>query len=173
MSSPRIRPFEDTDTAGAARALVSVHTTDGYPVEGVGRPIAWIRSPDVLSAWVAEADGEIVGHVAVMRSRGEDAVRLWQRWSGTDASTIAVLARLFVVREARGDSVGEHLTRTAMEYAQREKLRLVLDVMTKDTAAIRLYERLGWQKIGRADHRYGDDQRMAALCYVSPDAGPR
>jgi ribosomal protein S18 acetylase RimI-like enzyme len=62
----------------------------------------------------------IVGHVAVMRSQGEDAVKLWQRQSGADASTIAVLARLFVVREARRHAVGEHLTRAAMEHADRE-----------------------------------------------------
>jgi ribosomal protein S18 acetylase RimI-like enzyme len=47
----------------------------------------------------------------------------------------------------------------------------VLDVMTKDTAAIRLYERLGWQKIGEASHHFGDGQRTAALCFVSPEAG--
>jgi len=50
---------------------MKVHETDGYPVEGVDDPEAWIRPPAVLSAWVAEEDGTIVGHVAVIRPQGE------------------------------------------------------------------------------------------------------
>ena len=55
-----------------------------------------------------------------------------------------------------------------MEFAKRQGLRLVLDVMTKDTDAIRLYERLGWARIGETTHRYGDGLRTPAVCYVSP-----
>ncbi len=40
--------------------------------------------------------------------------------------------------------------------------------MTKDKAAIRLYERMGWQSIGDASHAYGEGQQMRAVCYVSP-----
>jgi hypothetical protein len=29
-----VRPFENSDLAEAASALIDVHTTDGYPVEG-------------------------------------------------------------------------------------------------------------------------------------------
>jgi ribosomal protein S18 acetylase RimI-like enzyme len=79
-----------------------------------------------------------------------------------------VLARLFVLREARGRALGEQLTRTAMEFARHQGLRLVLDVMAKDTAAIRLYERLGWTRTGDTTHRYGDGLRTAAVCHVSP-----
>lgn len=40
--------------------------------------------------------------------------------------------------------------------------------MTKDDAAIRLYERLGWQPIRTATHTFGDGQQTDAVCYVSP-----
>jgi ribosomal protein S18 acetylase RimI-like enzyme len=40
--------------------------------------------------------------------------------------------------------------------------------MTKDTAAIRLYERLGWQHIGEVSHHFGADQQIPAVCYVWP-----
>lgn len=53
MESIVIRPFEDTDLPGAAAALTEVHATDGYPVEGVALPEAWLRSDDVLASWVA------------------------------------------------------------------------------------------------------------------------
>ena len=172
MNAPTVRPFKDTDTPGAARALISVHATDGYPVEGVDEPEAWIQAPDVISAWIAETNAAIVGHVAIMRPNGEEAVSLWQRQSGADESTIAVLARLFVIREARKKATGERLMRAATEHARQKRLRLVLDVMTKDTAAIHLYERLGWKRIGQAIHRYGNSQHTDALCYVSPENGP-
>lgn len=163
-----VRPFRDADLAATTAALVAVHGTDGYPVEGVDRPESWLRSPHVLASWVAESDAAILGHVALMRPRGEDAVTLWTRRSGSGEDHVAVLARLFVLREARGQSIGEQLTTTAMEFAKRRGLRPVLDVMTKDSAAIRLHERLGWTRIGEAAHHYGDGRHTAALCYVAP-----
>nr|WP_202477602.1 GNAT family N-acetyltransferase [Streptomyces sp. SID5470] len=154
--------------AGAASALVEVHTTDGYPVEGVDHPEEWLRSTDVIAAWVGQLDGTTVGHVAIMRPRGEDAVSLWMQQSGDREDQVAVLARLFVVKEARKHAVGERLMQAAMSYGSEHGLRLVLDVMTKDSAAIRLYERLGWREIGRAPHHYGNGQSIDAVCYVAP-----
>ena len=40
--------------------------------------------------------------------------------------------------------------------------------MTKDAAAIRLYERLGWQRIGTTEHDDGHGHAIDAYCYVSP-----
>ena len=170
MKSVIVRPFENTDLAGAAAALTEVHATDGYPVEGVDHPEAWLRSDDVIAAWVSEVDRAIVGHVALMRPQGEDAVSLWMQQSGDSEAQIAVLARLFVVKAARKHAVGERLMQAAMSYGSEHGLRLVLDVMTKDASAIRLYERLGWREIGRAPHHYGDGQSSDAVCYVAPSA---
>lgn len=170
MKPAIVRPFENADLADAAAALTEVHSTDGYPVEGVDHPEAWLRSDDVIAAWVGEIDGAIVGHVAVMRPHGEDAVSLWMQQSGDEEARIAVLARLFVVKAARKNAVGERLMQAAMEYGRERGIRLVLDVMTKDTAAIRLYERLGWREIGRTPHRYGDGQSIDAVCFVAPQA---
>jgi ribosomal protein S18 acetylase RimI-like enzyme len=168
MADAVVRAIQDADIPGAAAALVQVHATDGYPVEGVAQPTEWISSPAVAQAWVAEAGGRIVGHVAVMRPQGEDAVTLWRALSKDEETPVGVLARLYVVREARGRSVGEWLVREAMAYATERGMRLVLDVMTKDAGAIRLYERMGWRAIGEATHVFGDDQRIGAVCYVSP-----
>ncbi|MDH6450184.1 MULTISPECIES: GNAT family N-acetyltransferase [unclassified Streptomyces] len=170
MKSVIVRPFEDSDLADAAAALVDVHTTDGYPVEGVEEPETWLRSADVIAAWVGELDGAVVGHVAIMRPHGEDAVSLWMQQSGDKEDQIAVLARLFVVKSARKHAVGESLMQAAMSYADEHGIRLVLDVMTKDTAAMRLYERLGWREIGRAPHHYGSGQSIDAVCYVAPSS---
>ncbi|MFI5792078.1 GNAT family N-acetyltransferase [Streptomyces sp. NPDC051677] len=167
-----IRRFEDTDLLGTAAALTDVHATDGYPVEGVARPEEWLRSQDVLASWVAQAGRRIVGRVAVMRPRGEGAVSLWVEQSGDDEQRIGVLARLFVVRDAGGRAVGERLVRTAMGYGLSHDRRLVLDVMVKDAAAMRLYERLGWLRTGHVAHPYGQGQGIEAACYVAPGTGP-
>ncbi|MZD07752.1 GNAT family N-acetyltransferase [Streptomyces sp. SID5785] len=173
MTDLVIRPFEDGDIAGASAALIEVHATDGYPVEGVEDPKAWLTSDDVLAAWVAAEEGRVVGHVSVMKPRGEEAVVFWQKQSGDSQEGIGVLARLFVVRDARKRAAGERLMRAAMDYGQREGRRLVLDVVSKDVAAMRLYERLGWRKIGEAVHPYGDGQTIDAVCFVSPDSEAR
>ena len=91
-----IRSRRDSDIPGAAKALVKVHESDGYPVEGVDEPEAWLTPPEVLQAWIAELDGHVVGHVALSHPNGEDAVSLWLDQSDTAESEVAVLARLFV-----------------------------------------------------------------------------
>lgn len=163
-----IRPRVDTDIAGAGAALVRTHASDGYPVEGVDDPEAWLTSPALLKAWVAEIAGTIVGHVAISRPDGEEAVALWMDQSGASEKDVAVLSRLFVAPEARRKSVGESLARVAAEYGQSQGVRLVFDVLTKDTAAIRLYERLGCTRLGPATHAYGAGQQAEAVCYVVP-----
>ncbi|EGG49614.1 putative acetyltransferase [Streptomyces griseoaurantiacus M045] len=44
----------------------------------------------------------------------------------------------------------------------------MLDVMAKDAAAIRLYERLGWRQIGETLHHFGDSRAIPAMCFVAP-----
>lgn len=93
---------------------------------------------------------------------------LWLDQSGATESEVAVLARLFVTPEVRRMVLGRRLTEAAMEYADDHGLRLVLDVMTKDTAAMRLYEVLGRERIGVSKHTYGEGQQTDAICYISP-----
>lgn len=151
-----IRPIEDEDVPGAAAALVEVHAADGYPVEGVAAPEQWIRPPGVIQAWVAKTD-RIVGHVALLRAPGAE---------GDDHG--AALARLFVVPDARRNTVGERLVAAAMDYAREHRMLLVLDVMVKDSSAIRLYERLGWKRTGETTYTYGDHQQTPASIYIWP-----
>lgn len=167
VSSPlSIRSRRDTDLDACIAALVQVHSTDGYPVEGVTNPRAWLIPAGLLKAWVALMPN-VVGHVSLTEPRGEDAVSLWAQHHDTDDRPAAVLGRLFVVKAARGQAAGEQLVRAAMTDAAQYGRPLVLDVMTKDAAAIRLYERLGWNRIGTATHSYGNDQHVDAYCYAA------
>jgi GNAT superfamily N-acetyltransferase len=163
-----IRLRQETDIAAAAVGLAQVHALDGYPVEGVSQPEAWLTPPGMIASWVAEISGTLAGHVLISRPKGEEAVSLWLNQSHDAEEKVAVLARLFVLPQARKRSVGEKLLAEAVSYANRHGIRLVLDVLLKDAAAIRLYERSGWKRIGSASHSFGADQRAEALCFVSP-----
>jgi ribosomal protein S18 acetylase RimI-like enzyme len=164
-----IRRREDADLESAGAALVDVYQTDGYPVEGVADPVAWLKFDGLVGAWVAELDGEIVGHVAVSEPKpGDDAVRLWLEQSDDKIEDVAVLGRLFVKRSARGRSIGQDLAKAAVTDSATNGKTLVLDVMDKDQDAIRLYERLGLKKIGEAKHKFGEGQEITAYCYVVP-----
>lgn len=151
-----------------AAGLVKVHASDGYPVEGVGEPEAWLTPPGMINAWVAMKSGVVIGHVAINRPVDAWAATLWIDQSGESASDVAVLSRLFVVPEARKMTAGESLVRAALGYARTRGIRLVLDVLAKDVAAIRLYTRLGWKNIGSAAHAYGAGEQAEALCFVAP-----
>lgn len=169
MTEPIIRPREDTDLESAGAALVDVHRTDGYPVEGVADPVAWLKPAGLISSWVAELDGEIVGHVAISEPQpGDDAVRLWLEQSDDSIEDVAVIGRLFVKTSARRQSIGEKLSLAVVTDPAIRGKRLVLDVMDKDQDAIRLYERLGLRPIGTATHKFGEGQTITAYCYVVP-----
>ena len=164
-----VRERTPADIPAAAAALVEVHRTDGYPVEGVADPIRWVTATGQIRAWVAELDTRIVGHVAISEPQPDDAAaHLWAAQPDSADGPIAVLGRLFVLRTTRGHAVGRRLVEAAQAAARAGGLRLVLDVMTKDAAAIALYERLGWRRIGVTDHDDGHGHPIPAYCYVSP-----
>lgn len=145
-----IRPRTENDLPACAAALREVHAKDGYPVEGVDDALGWLTPPGLSAAWVAELGGEVVGHALVSEPHDEEAVRLWKEKSN---QSVYVLARLFVTPVARGHHLGKKLTEAAMQWAQERGHRLVLDVMEKDQAAIRLYEDLGWSYLGDIEHK--------------------
>lgn len=163
-----VRVREPEDIPACAQALVEVHKTDGYPVEGVDDPYAWLMPTGLLRAWAGELGGTVVGHVAVTEAQPDDAAAtIWAQTDKGCTTDIAVLGRLFVLPQARDHGMGEQLVRAATEWAHRLRLRLVLDVMAKDQAAIRLYERIGWHRIGTTSHDSGHGE-VLALCYLSP-----
>lgn len=163
----RSRTAADLETCGTM--LRRVNELDGYPVEGVTDTDAWLNPPTLTKAWVATLDHKIVGHVLLTSpTEDDDAVRLWQEQSGMPLAAITVLGRLFVDPLARGHDAGSHLMKAALQYATTHRLTAVLDVMEKDNAAIRLYERAGWRPIGEARHNFGANQSVRALCYVAP-----
>lgn len=168
-----VRPREPDDLDAAAAALVAVHAADGYPVEGVDDPHAWLSPPGLLAAWVALLDDAVVGHALVTTPKsGDAAVEAWTAQGG-EPSRIAVGGRLFVAPAGRGHDLGTRLAQTLTDWAANEGYDLVGDVMEKDQAALRIYERIGWRRIGTAMHATGHGTEVPALLFVRPAPGGR
>ncbi|MEV0842228.1 GNAT family N-acetyltransferase [Actinocatenispora sera] len=156
------------DIPACVQALKDVYAVDGYPVEGVSQAEKWLFPDGLLEAWVAEVDGDVVGHAAVSEPRDEAAVQMLVEQAGTPLDQIAVAARLFVAPKGRGNALGRDLAVAVFGYGQQHGRRIVFDVMTKDQTAIRLYERMGCIRLGTTFHQFGDNQQVPAYCYVAP-----
>lgn len=171
MSRMEIRPTVPADLDDLADALIQVHSTDGYPVEGVADPQAWLHLPAALGQWTALLDGTPVGHVGMTRpAHGDAAPTMLAEREGAPRDDIAVLVRLFVAPAARGQGLAGHLVDKVERHARSLHLRLTLNVMQKDQSAISLYKWRGWSILGKFDHAHGAESRTVAIAMVAPSA---
>lgn len=162
-----IRPRREEDLPEPAAALVRVHALDGYPVEGVADPEAWLRHPNELQSWTAAEDDQPIGQITLTRAVPEDdAARAWREHTGGDINHLAIPVRLFVDPDHRESGAGRQLMETAVDYARTSELAIAFDVMLKDRATIRLYERLGARHVASLTHQYGNGLTEPAAVYV-------
>ncbi|MEU0941003.1 GNAT family N-acetyltransferase [Embleya sp. NPDC005971] len=151
------------------RVLAEVHARDGYPVNWPDQPGEWLSRGPLLGSWVAEVDGRLVGHVCLSQvGEGDLAPGLWSERHGAGRSATAVVGRLFVAPQARGHRIGAVLIDRAVKEARHRGLHPVLDVVTSDTAAADLYERLGWQLMATVEQQWSPHQTVAIRCYAAP-----
>jgi GNAT superfamily N-acetyltransferase len=164
-----IRPRREGDLSDLAAVLVRVHALDGYPVEGVADPEGWLRHPNELQSWTAVRDDTPIGQVTLARGEpNDDAASAWHEHTGGDVDRLAIPARLFVDPDHRGSGAGRLLMEAALDFARALGFAVALDVMLKDRAAIKLYERLGAKRISDVTHQYGDGLTEVGAVYVVP-----
>lgn len=171
MTKPAItiHPREARDVEPLGVVLARVHAKDGYPVEGVGDPEAWIEPPNELRGWTAEVDDEPVGHISLTAGTDhDDAARLWQAQTGGSLADLAIPVRLFVDPPHRGQGIANRLMLAAYEHARAHDKSVAFDVMLKDQDAIRLYESLGCRLLGEITHHHGDGLEEPAAVYEGP-----
>lgn len=162
-----LRRRSEEDLPALAAALVRVHALDGYPVEGVDDPSAWLRPQGEIASWVAEASSEPIGQVSLTSATAvDDAARVWCARTGSDAARLALLTRLFVDPDHRSCGAGRVLVEKAVDHARTSGLAVALDVMEKDRAAIRLYESLGARRLGAVTHHHGEGLAEPAAVYA-------
>lgn len=167
-----IRARREKDLPAAAALLEEVYYRDQYPVEGVADPFSWLTPQGLLAAWVATIDDVVIGHAMVTENDPSDptvvaSVNAWIS-KGGQPEQAAVIRRLFVGKAGLGKGIGQRLVLAAMQWAQQNNTRLVLDVMAVHAGAIRLYERLKWHRIGTAVHDNGAGESFECFFYASP-----
>jgi [ribosomal protein S18]-alanine N-acetyltransferase len=131
--APRLRPMRFADLP-----RVMEIEQESYAVpwsEATFRTLLRRRDADLV---VVEIDGEIAGYTA--------------SWFVVDQSELGNVA---VTAEWRGRGVGATLVENALRRAVRQGTREVfLEVRPSNTSARRLYERFGFQQVGRRSGYY-------------------
>ena len=166
----QVRPRGDDDLDACAALARATHLYDGYPAyvkDGDFR--AFITRPGALAAWVAEIDEHVVGHVALHARTTEPAMNLATARLDLPAEQLGVVARLMIAPDARHRGIAHILLRIATEEARARNLTPMLDVVTRHTAAIALYERAGWRRLGTVAFTMPDGSELEEYVYCAPE----
>jgi GNAT superfamily N-acetyltransferase len=157
-------------TLDAATGVVVRPRLDGYSGRRPRDLRAFLDSPDALSAWVAEYDGRIAGHVAVHRKSLPVVMATAAAAVNRKTGGLAVVARLIVDPAMRRLGVGRALLGAGAAAARRQGRHPVLDVATHYQAAIALYVSCGWRNAGEVTMVFGDGTNLQSYVYVAPPA---
>lgn len=101
-----VRPRRVDDLPALVDGLALVAAADGYPSRWPEDPADWLRSRDLLSPWVAEREGDLLGQLVLRRPHGDVPVDLWFAATGFGPDRCAVVTRMFVAPAAQGQGLG-------------------------------------------------------------------
>lgn len=164
-----IRPRRTADLPELAQVLIRVHAQDGYPVEGVADPQAWLTPPHEIAGWTALHADRPIGQISLTSATvADDAAILWRRATGLGIARLVIPVRLFVDPQHRRLGAGQLLMLTAHSYAAGNDLAMAFDVMLKDQAAIELYEAAGCKRLGTIEHHHSNGRTEPAAVYLAP-----
>lgn len=144
----RIRPRNPADVEACVDILRVTHQTDGYPLDPTAVSEDFVVRRGEMGAWVADVDGVVAGHVSLQHPSDSATFRVVHDATGLDREALALVSALFASVTHRHTGVGRALLGHATQAALDEGLRPMLDVGKTLTAAIRLYERAGWVRVG-------------------------
>jgi GNAT superfamily N-acetyltransferase len=163
-----VRERIEADLGDCVRLAHVVHELDRYPTFLPIDLRRFISAPDALVAWVAEDDGEVIGHVALRPSCSAAVLAMAVEALRVPPDRLGVVARLLVSPARRRQGVARGLLEVACEEAHSRGLWPILDVVTYQHAAIALYEKGGWTRAGQVTSRYGDDVVLDEFVYLGP-----
>jgi GNAT superfamily N-acetyltransferase len=164
-----IRAREPEDLDGCAGILRRVHEITGYPSGWPRDPGRWLTPAGQVAAWVAEDDGQLAGHVALVQGVRNKCLL---QATGRDARELGGIARLFVDPAVRRQGLARALLEAATSAARARGLQPVLDVVADSQPAIALYERSGWELVGTQTATWVTPAGISPTlrCYVGPEA---
>ncbi|HEY2041915.1 MAG TPA: GNAT family N-acetyltransferase [Jatrophihabitans sp.] len=156
-----VRLREPEDVRLCVEVLAGVHDQDGYPLQWPADPVSWLSPPGLVSAWVADVDGELAGHVALI---GDNSSEL------PPGLGQAEISRLFVSPTMRGRGVGAQLLDAVTRRAEHQGWALWLEVVEGRGSAAPFYERRGWRLVDRrsADWTTSAGDRPVLRRYAEP-----
>ena len=164
-----VRAREPRDLDKLAEIAAKVQDNDGYPGTHIRDLRAFLVSGDGLEGWVAELDGEVVGHVALHRSSLPVVMgRAREVLGAASDDELAVVARLIVDPGMRRVGVGGALLEQAAAAARNLDRHPILDVVTRYDAANALYLAAGWTNAGEVEMRFADGTVLLSYVYLAP-----
>ena len=118
----------------------------------------WLTAEEVVEAWVAEHQGEVLGHVALSEVEGDacSAMR-WREVTGLPPGELLAVSRLFVRRRVRGQGLGTALVEMAVAGARARGRLPVVEAIGAAPDELRLYESHGWRPVGLCPARLRAD----------------
>jgi len=164
----QIRLRAEADLDSCVRVAEAVRGIDRYPAYLTGSLHDFLASEDALAAWVAERDGEIVGHVALHRRSSDAVLALASACLGQPSDRLAVVARLFVAPAERGKGFGRSLLNVATQDALARGLWPILDTLAAHAASVRLYENCGWLRAGVVTTKLRDGVEFEEIVFLGP-----
>jgi GNAT superfamily N-acetyltransferase len=163
-----IRPRALSDVPVLIEILTEVYNVTRYPVDGPPSFPARFQSTKALTSIVALYDGKLVGHAELQDTSGLDLKVVASLTPHGPISSFAALVSLFVNPKIQGKGIGARLVEETLAWVRAEGKRLVLIVLDKDTAAIRMYEKMGWERGIEYFYETSQGVKYKAFSYVAP-----
>lgn len=151
MSQVTIRTRRDEDFPVLSEILERQQPETEYPFEWpMSMPVEhFLRRDGELAAWVAEVDGAVAGHVALLAVEDGELGRMWARAHDVPVERLRCIGVLFADRRRAGQGIGSALLHTATRAALENGGAPVLDVVPHHLEPLNLYRRRGWREVGR------------------------
>jgi predicted N-acetyltransferase YhbS len=141
-----IRRRRDRDLAACARLVRRAFFEGQFPGQHDEDPRLWLADHAVLDAWVAERDGEVVGHVAISRLELDPLSALrWRESTGHVPSDLIAVSRLFVRPRFRGQGIAASLIDVACAEIRARGKVPVYEVITTSSLAPSYSRDHGWR----------------------------
>lgn len=153
MPDVLVRPRSDDDFPTLIDILGRQQAETQYPFHWPprhsGSAVGFLRRSSELSAWVAELDGTVAGHVALQSVADDDLGRLWAAAHGVPVGRLRCISVLYADRRLPRRGIGSALLAAATERALADGGAPVLDVVAGHVEALNLYRSRGWEEVGR------------------------
>jgi GNAT superfamily N-acetyltransferase len=151
VSNVLIRARRDADLPPLVDILARQQAETQYPFQWPpdGGPEHFLRRPSEIEAWVAELDGNVVGHVAIQSVADDELGHMWAVAHGVRLTELRCISVLFADRRLVRRGIGSALLARATERALADGGAPVLDVVAGHLDVVRLYLSRGWHEVGR------------------------